>query len=196
MKAPGTSVLGYALLGLIHQKSSSGYNLRKIFAETAMGSFSSSPGAIYPALERLLNRGLIEGKVEEGSGLRRRRIYRITRSGSEELKQWLSQPVTRDEILRGMAELMLRFAFTEQALGAGEAINFLRKLRVELDAYVPSLRQYLRHNGARMPLSGMLALDSGVRNYETLQRWVEYAIETYQTSLAIKNRLPKKSKKH
>ena len=36
------SVLGYALLGLIDLKSSSGYDLRKIFAETAMGNYSSS----------------------------------------------------------------------------------------------------------------------------------------------------------
>jgi DNA-binding PadR family transcriptional regulator len=53
MKAQPISILGYALLGLIHQKPSSGYDLRKTFTETAMGSFSNSPGAIYPALARL-----------------------------------------------------------------------------------------------------------------------------------------------
>ena len=189
MKANNISVLGFALLGLIRHKPSSGYDLRKTFAETAMGSFSSSPGAIYPALERLVNRGLIEGEVEEGSGLRRRRIYRLTPLGDRELKQWLSQPVTRDEVIRGMGELMLRFAFMEQALGADEAISFLRKLRVELDAYVPSLRQYLQQHGPQMPLSGMLALDSGVRNYETLQQWVEHAILTYQSFLATRQPL-------
>jgi len=52
MKAPDMSVLGYALLGLIDLKPSSGYDLRKIFAEAATGNYNSSPGA-NPARERL-----------------------------------------------------------------------------------------------------------------------------------------------
>jgi|SRR5450755_4638130 DNA-binding PadR family transcriptional regulator len=190
MKAPKKiSVLGYALLGLIHQKPRSGYDLRKIFTETAMGSFSNSPGAIYPALARLEKQGAIASEVLESAGLRRRRVFRITETGEREFKQWLSKPVTRDEIIRGMGELMLRFAFMEQALGAEGAVGFLHKLRVELDAYVPGLKDYLQQHGPQMPLSGMLALDSGIRNYETLQQWVEHAIQTYQSFLAPKKPL-------
>ena len=183
------SVLTYALLGLIHQKPRAGYDLRKIFAETAMGSFSNSPGAIYPALERLEKHGAIASEVMESAGLRRRRVFRITEPGEQEFKQWLSKPVTRDEIIRGTGEPMLRFAFMEQALGAQAAITFLRNLRVELDAYVPGLKEYLHQHGPQMPLSGMLALDSGIRNYETLQRWVAYAIQTYQSFLASRQPL-------
>jgi DNA-binding PadR family transcriptional regulator len=182
MKGPyKISVLGYALLGLIQQKPRSGYDLRKIFTETAMGSFSNSPGAIYPALERLEKHGAIASEVKDSAGLRRRRVYRLTAQGKREFKQWLSQPVTRDDVVRGTGELMLRFAFTEQALGAQAAITFLRKLRTEVNAYVPGLKEYLQQQGPQMPLSGMLALDSGIRNYETLQEWVEYAIQTYQS---------------
>ena len=61
-----------ALLGLIHQKPSSGYDLCRTFAESAMGNYSSSPGAIYLALERLAGRGLIAGEVQASGGLRRR----------------------------------------------------------------------------------------------------------------------------
>ena len=79
------SLLGYALLGLVQQRPSSGYDLRKMFAETAMGSFSDSPGAIYPALTRLEKRGLIRSEVEERAALRRRRLYRLTPKGRAEL---------------------------------------------------------------------------------------------------------------
>jgi DNA-binding PadR family transcriptional regulator len=186
MKRESTSVLGYALLGLVHQKPSSGYDLRKIFAETAMGSYSSSPGAIYPALERLEKRGLLRSEVEEGSGLRRRRVYRLTANGTRELKRWLSRAVTRGEVVRGIAELMLRFAFMERTLGARGAIQFLRNLQSELDDYVPTLKAFLRANAPQMPLSAMLALDSGIRNYEGLQEWSKYAIKTYAAALARK----------
>ena len=47
------STLSLAILGLIAQEWQSGYDIRKAFATTPMGHFSSSPGAIYPALKRL-----------------------------------------------------------------------------------------------------------------------------------------------
>lgn len=42
----------------------SGYDLRKVFAETALGSYSSSPGAICPALARLEKQGLVIGEED------------------------------------------------------------------------------------------------------------------------------------
>ena len=149
-----------------------------------MGTYSSSPGAIYPALARLEKRGLIKSEIEEGSGLRRRRVYRLTADGTRDLTQWLSRPITRGEVVRGIAELMLRFAFMERALGAEGAIKFLRNLQSELDEYVPTLKAFLRTNAPQMPLSAMLALDSGIRNYESLQQWTKYAIKTYEAAVA------------
>ncbi len=195
MKRESTSVLGYALLGLVQQRPSSGYDLRKIFAETAMGNYSSSPGAIYPALDKLERRGLITSVVEESAGLRRRRVYTITANGVRDLEEWLARPVDRTVVTRGLPELMLRFAFMEGSLGAKSAIQLLRNLKSELKEYAPTLKAYLRHKGPEMPLSAMLALDSGVRNYDTLMRWTEHAIRTYQAAIAagkLKTRRPRK----
>ena len=50
------TALEYALLGLLHQQPQSGYDLRKVFETTALGNYSGSPGAIYPALRRLESR--------------------------------------------------------------------------------------------------------------------------------------------
>lgn len=67
------SLLGYALLGLLHQRPSSGYALRRTFATMPMGTFSDSPGAIYPALRRLEQQGLVRGRLESSAGLRQSR---------------------------------------------------------------------------------------------------------------------------
>jgi DNA-binding PadR family transcriptional regulator len=182
MNTPDTSVLGYALLGLIQQKPSSGYDLRKTFAETAMGNYSSSPGAIYPALERLQSRGLVRGKTQDTAGLRRRRLYTLSRSGEVELKEWLARPIVREDVARGTDELMLRFAFLEPVLGVEAAIAFLKKMQAELGAYIPELESFLRRNRAAMPLSARLALESGIRGYRTLQEWSAYGIRTYRKS--------------
>lgn len=180
MNGAATSKLGYALLGLLQQKPSSGYDLRKIFSSTAMMSYSDSPGAIYPALRRLEQRGLIRGSVEAGSGMRRRQLFRLTKLGVAELKKWITRPLVRADVVRGVEEVMLRFAFSEQAVGAPGSVSLLKSLEAELAAYLPALHEQLRAGRAAMPTSGRLALESGIRGYECLLQWTKHALGTYE----------------
>jgi len=173
------SVLGFALLALLEQQPSSGYDLRKIFTQTPMWSYSDSPGAIYPALERLEKSGLIRGRVETSAGLRRRKVFHLTSAGTADLKKWLRKPVSREGVIRGMAELMLRFAFTERVLGGACAMRFLKDLEKELGLYLPTLREFLKTHKEAMPISGWLALESGIRGYESHLGWTKYAIAMY-----------------
>jgi len=176
----GVTLLGYALLGLIQQKPASGYDLRKIFAETPMGSFSDSPGAIYPALRRLEQRKLIQGSIEAGSGLRQRKVLRLTAAGLTELKKWLDAPITQDDLSHRSNELMLRFAFLDHVMGEAATLRFLRSVEAELRIYVPGLKAFLKGHGAQMPTSGRLALESGVLGYEAQLRWASRAVSVYQ----------------
>ena len=175
-------LLGYALLGLLHEAPFSGYGIRKMFANSPMGSFSDSPGAIYPALQRLEKAGLIRGRVEDGSDLRRKKTFRLTEPGMAALKQWLKQPVTREDVIRSIDELMLRFSFMDNGLGEAATVRFLKSFRKELVNYIPSLREYLNSNRAKMPRSGILALESGMRSYEALIEWCDHAIKTYENN--------------
>jgi DNA-binding PadR family transcriptional regulator len=175
-----TTTLAFALLGLISQKPCSGYDLRKFFSSTPMSSFSDSPGAIYPALRRLEGRGLIRGQVESGHGRRERRLFQVTRRGRAEFRRWLLQTVTRDDVVHRLNALMLRFAFMDESAGRAASLRFLKALRKELASYIPSLRAYLKSNRPAMSLSGQLALESGIRNYETLFRWAKAAMAVYQ----------------
>jgi DNA-binding PadR family transcriptional regulator len=171
--------LGYAILGLIQQKPCSGYDVRKIFSGTAMKSYSDSPGAIYPALGRLEKQGMIRGRIQQGAGLRRRQVFSVTAKGSTELRRWISQPVTRDDVDGGLKEVMLRFAFSEPVSGADASIQLLSALRAQLEEYVPGLRLQLEAGKAVMPRSGRLALESGIRSFECLLEWTKYALTNY-----------------
>lgn len=179
MQKTDTSVLGYALLGLLQQQDRSGYDLRKIFSATPMTSFSDSPGSIYPALRRLEQRGLVRSRIQERSGLRRRRLFHLTPAGVSELKRWQRQPIVRDDVIRGTAELVLRFSFMDGSLGPAESLHFLTALKAELAGYIPSLRAFLDEHGKGMPLSGRLALESGINGYECLLNWARNAIKNY-----------------
>jgi PadR family transcriptional regulator AphA len=172
--------LGYALLGLLQQKPASGYDLRKAFSSTSLRSYSDSPGAIYPALSRLAKQGLIVGKIEKGRGIRQRQMFRLTPQGLAELKKWVTKPVTREELIWGQDQILLRFAFSEQAAGRAASLDLLKSLQTAVKAHLPELRKELQSVSAVAPASGRLAFEFGVRGYEGLIEWVSYAIATYE----------------
>jgi DNA-binding PadR family transcriptional regulator len=180
------SLLGYALLGLLHHQPASGYDLRGIFSTTPMGTFSDSPGAIYPALRRLEAAALIRGRIEKSAGLRQRQIFHVTASGLAALQQWLERPVTRADLVRNMDALMLRFAFMDRVAGPARARDFLRGLAEELTAYVRELGTYFDAHQSAMPLSGRLALESGLRGYEAQLNWARSALDAYTRALKAK----------
>jgi len=180
MKSSSIPPLGYALLGLLQPRPSSGYDLRKIFSSTSMKTYSDSPGAIYPALRRLEREGMIRGTVEDGSGLRRRQVFRVTPKGLAELKRWITLPITRDDLTSGLKTIMLRFAFSEKAVGASASIEILKSMEAALGPHLQDLGEKLEKMRPVMPTSGRLALECGIRSYESLLQWARYAISIYE----------------
>jgi DNA-binding PadR family transcriptional regulator len=174
------AVLGYALLGLIHQKPSSGYDLRKIFTDTPMAGYSDSPGAIYPAIRRLEEQGLVQGSIVAGAGLRRRKVLSITPAGLAKLTQWLTGPIRQDDVGNHLNELMLRFAFLDGAAGEPATLRFLEAFEAELQRYLPTLRNFLSNHAEKLGVSGRLALECGILGYEAQLQWASRAITVYK----------------
>ena len=174
------SQLGFALLGLIQQQPMSGYDLRKVFATTALGSYSDSPGAIYPALKRLAARGLVRSSVEKSGSLRTRRVFAVTADGLSAFKAWLKSPVTRKDIVRRADDLLLRFAFMDQAIGPSHSLRFLEQFTEQVAIYKDELRQFLSVHRNDMPGSAQLALESGIQQYSAHLDWARSSIAVYQ----------------
>ena len=174
------TLLGRALLGLLMEEPLSGYDIRRTFTQTPLATFSDSPGAIYPALARLETDGLIRGRVERSVGLRQRKVFQLTAAGQAAIESWLRTPVTRDAVVRDTDELMLRFSLMDRGLGKAASVKFLRALQDELRAYLPELTRYLDAHAREMPLSGRLALESGIRAYEAMLEWTRDALATYE----------------
>jgi DNA-binding PadR family transcriptional regulator len=173
------TLLGYTLLGLVHQLPRSGYDLRKLFAATPLMSFSDSPGAIYPALAKLEADGYIRSVVE-ATGLRRRRLFRVTAVGSAALRKWLARPVTSDDIVHNLDQVLMRFSLSDEITGPAAALRLLQGMELHLVPQVASLDAFYKAHASVMTMSGRLGLDSGIRSYKTLLRWTRDAIAEYQ----------------
>ncbi len=163
--------LGYALLGVIHQAPQSGYGLRKAFTATPLAHFSDSPGAIYPALHRLEKSGWLEPVPGQPASGRRRLSYRLTRQGKDAFLAWLRRLPVRDEVLRDMPGLMLRFAFMSQALRTRETVRFLDALCLGVEEHLRELEEFLASHGDEMTPTGRLAFECGLEGYRTYARW-------------------------
>jgi len=171
------STLSLAVLGLIQQEPRSGYDLRKVFSTTPMGHFSTSPGAIYPALKRLEKNGWIRGSIDNNKALRPRMVYRITAKGLHALKQHLLQTVTQNAVIWRMDDLMLRFAFMDEVAGREYTLKFLQEFLAETKSYLRTLRQYQDQMKGTIPATARLAMENGINNYQMNVRWAERAIK-------------------
>lgn len=162
--------LDYALLGLINESPRSGYALRKVFETTALGNYSSSPGAIYPALRRLEKNNLIQSRKEEGSTKAK---YFISNAGQSSLKDWFLEEPTREEVEKRLDLIILKFAFMEQLLATQEVLGFLSGLQKILQQVVTGYDAFYATKGEELPTHGRLAFKHGLMSYRSSLDWCE-----------------------
>jgi DNA-binding PadR family transcriptional regulator len=171
--------LEFAILGLLSFTPRSGYDLMHVFESTALGNYSSSPGAIYPALARLEKRGLIEGAVDDSQSLRPKKVFRPTADGCETLRRWLRADITKNDVERRLDELLLRFAFYSQ-LDAEASRKFLKELAGATDEYLAELRAQRKIFADGDPPHGRMALEFGIEQYRACARWARRTLRHFE----------------
>ena len=81
------------ILGLLRNKSLTGYELKKIFSISFAFFSGFSFGSIYPALRKMEKDGLITMRLEIQSNAPNRKIYTITAKGRQRFQEILRSPV-------------------------------------------------------------------------------------------------------
>jgi DNA-binding PadR family transcriptional regulator len=99
----------YLVLGMIRLGARSGYEIKQMVEASIRFFWTISQAQIYPSLELLKKRGLVEGKSEP-LGKRRRQTFVITAAGEAALRDWLGRAEPMPFELRDIAMVKLFFA--------------------------------------------------------------------------------------
>lgn len=78
--------LSLAILAIIQDGESYGYDIMKKLSQEPYDSLQVEPSTTYPLLRRLEKRGILEGRWSDASG-KRRRLYYVTRDGRRILRR-------------------------------------------------------------------------------------------------------------
>ncbi len=172
------STLGFGLLGLIKTYPSTGYELRSVFEETPMAHYSSSPGAIYPALYGLEASKFIRRKDGLGKTGRTIQTWHSTASGTRRLFDWLRQGVTVEDVYRKLDIVLLRFSFLDLLDDLEVSTRFLTSFRQAANDCRNNVEETMASMKSVQPLHGQLALQNGVEVFAAHAAWADKALAT------------------
>jgi DNA-binding PadR family transcriptional regulator len=166
MSSPRLTETSYIVLGLLEQaEPATPYDLKQIAQLSTSNFFSVPHTQLYTECARLATEGLLDERQEQTG--RRRRIYRLTKRGRQQLQTWRSEPATDLYELRDAATLKLFFGGDPATLAATQLESHRRRLK----AY-----EELRANIQKAPRGQRLALDCGIgHEREFIRFWSRVA---------------------
>ncbi|SDC90468.1 DNA-binding transcriptional regulator, PadR family [Paenibacillus sp. UNCCL117] len=110
-----------AILGILSWKSSTGYELKKIFEDSSFMYWSGNNNQIYKALMKMENDDFVTSEVVHQDNSPSKKIYAITEEGLKELKKWLVSSPEAPEIKK---TFLVQFAWSNM-LSNQELSNIL-----------------------------------------------------------------------
>lgn len=185
--AEWVAMLKYVLLGSLHYRPLTGYQLKQFVDTSATHFWHAQTSQIYRTLHQLEADGLIASELQAQDDLPDRRIYRITVAGEEDLRAWLAEPMT--EIAPTKDALLIRLFFSAQL----DRETVLTQLRLQRALHVKQWTLYrteivghIEAGAARYPHLRRDALlwDATRRNGELAEeayiRWLDETIQTIE----------------
>lgn len=136
-----------AILGLLSWRPLSGYDLKKVFADSEVFYWSGNNNQIYKALVQLHDEELVTQETQYQDSLPAKKIYQITEKGREVLKAWvLSAP----ELPEFHDAFLIQLTWAE-LLDVSEIEKMLITYEEEVRVQLLMLKEKANRNGNIMP---------------------------------------------
>ncbi len=104
------------VLAILAEGDSYGYAILKRVRDLSGGELEWTDGMLYPVLHRLERSGLVKARWEKTDSGRRRKYYRVTETGLEQLADERRQWRTMDETLRKVWSVLADSAGSDGSL--------------------------------------------------------------------------------
>lgn len=171
--------LRHALLGLLVDRTASGYDLMKLFDTSLANVWPATQSQVYGELTRLADAGLLEVVAQ---GPRGRKDYSLTDAGMTELRRWLSE--TPPEQPR-RSDMLLRVFFLDM-LTPQQRLSFLNHQAEQAAGYHAALRRVRDSldwsEEGMLTANGRLALEYGLRLTAMQEEWARWAAKLVASS--------------
>ena len=158
------------ILGLLSHEDLTGYDIKKRIDGAVSFFWKGSFGNIYPALKDMESAGFIE-KTDSSVGGRERIVYHISKSGKEQLVNWLNEEQAANEL---RYETLLKLFFGA-ASGRKTAIRNIEAFerQIEDDLKILKLQANIlkRDIDDEDHLYYYLTASFGIDTYEAYLKW-------------------------
>lgn len=118
----------HAILGILSSAPMTGYDLKKVIADSPFMHWSGNNNQIYKALVALSDEGLVAGEAMHQDGAPSKKVYAITAAGLVELRHWTLEPPEPPELRR---PFLVQLAWSWQ-LRQGELVALLDRYEADL----------------------------------------------------------------
>ena len=174
--------LRYALMALLGEGETHGYELRKRFTHRVGPFWHPNIGQVYQVLHELERRGYVTCR-EVTSGARLRRLFRLTLRGDRALRTWLARrpawpPPIRDEIIVRM--------MAAERHGPSALLAQLERQESEYRRYLTLVQSEVVHDA---PVTRRLAHEAALGIAEAHLRWLARCRELLRPSIRPEPRL-------
>jgi DNA-binding PadR family transcriptional regulator len=157
--------VSYALLGLLEQRPSHGYDLKRSY-DAYFGHDKPLPyGQVYATLSRLARDGRVSAGLPEPGAGPERKLYAITEQGEADLQTWLGRPEAPEPHLQTVLAVKVILAL----LLGRPAERYLDAQRASHLARMRELTAVRRE----APLLDALLADHAIFHLEADLRWIE-----------------------
>ena len=161
----------HAVLGLLAQRPRHGYELRAAFQAVVGGeeNWDIKPAQIYTTLARLEQGGLVaKGSVEQDAGPEKR-IYALTPTGRQMLKEWFASGMEPEH---QHDELFLKLMMGLVS-GVADPYRVIQTQRAHLYQELHDITEHRSRADPGKELAKILLLDKAIMHLEADLRWLD-----------------------
>jgi len=175
------------ILGFLMYKGMTGYELKKFFSISFSFFSGFSYGAIYPALKKMDEEGLITMRPEIQDGVPNRKVYTITPKGKEVFLHSLRGPMPFEKQRSPFLTRLFFFAH----LSPEERIRNARQYLASVEEVQRTLEATRREIEAHADPFQLLCFEFGVRFHRDLTENISETIKALENTQVRKRRPPR-----